>query len=165
MSTIERFTRAQDAAHAGLTDALAELKAGQKQGHWIWYVFPQLRGLGSSSTARAFGIQGRDEAETYLRDDVLRGRLMQSIAVVEAQMLPPPSRPLDALMGSHIDALKLVSSLTLFEAVAADLQQGHHFVAVAGVAEQAGAVLDLAATQGFARCRFTLEALARPHGA
>ena len=158
MSTLERFTRAQDAAHGGLDDALAEVRSGRKQGHWIWYVFPQLRGLGSSHTAREFGIQGRDEAEAYLRDEVLRGRLLQAIAAIEEQLLPPHSRPLASLMGSHLDALKLVSSLTLFEAVAADVRESHDAVAVAG---HARTVLDLAATQGFNRCGFTLETLAR----
>jgi uncharacterized protein (DUF1810 family) len=162
MATIERFTRAQDAVQGGFDDALAEVRAGQKQGHWIWYVFPQLRGLGSSPTAREFGIQGREEAEAYLRDEVLRGRLLQAMAAIEEQLSPPHSRPLAALMGSHLDARKLVSSLTLFEAVAADVHQSQHAVAVADVANQAGAVLDLAATQGFTRCRFTLDTLEMP---
>ena len=164
MSTIERFAKAQDAPHGGLDDALAELASGQKLGHWIWYVFPQLRGLGSSSAALAFGIASRGEAEEYLRDDVLRDRLRRSIAVVLAQMRPPHSRALDALMGSHLDALKLVSSLTLFEAVARGLQQREQHIEIALVADQARAVLDVAATQGLPRCRFTLEQLVSPRG-
>jgi uncharacterized protein (DUF1810 family) len=159
MSLTERFTRAQDAAHGGLDNALAELAAGRKQGHWIWYVFPQLRGLGSSSTAHAFGIEGREEAEAYLCDEVLRGRLLRSIVTVKAQVSPPRSIHLATLMGSHLDALKLVSSLTLFEAVASDLQQRDPHCDCGEVAAQARAVLDLAATQGFPRCRFTRERL------
>ena len=74
MSELQRFIDAQDRQADGLATALAELGEGHKQGHWIWWVFPQLAGLGRSDASRRYALSGREEAETYLRDDVLRGR-------------------------------------------------------------------------------------------
>jgi uncharacterized protein (DUF1810 family) len=76
MSDLARFREAQDAPHAGFTVALRELQAGRKTGHWIWYVFPQLAGLGRSSTAVYYGLAGAAEAADYLRDRVLGERLV-----------------------------------------------------------------------------------------
>ena len=95
-----------------MADALAELRAGRKQGHWIWYVFPQLAGLGHSSMTQAFGIRGREEAVAYLRDPILRAHLCEAVEVVRDQLAGPRQARIDELLGSHIDALKLVSSLT-----------------------------------------------------
>src|SRR5205085_4519756 len=102
---LERFTRAQDGA-GGITQAIAELDAGAKRSHWIWYIFPQLAGLGSSPMAEMYGLRGADEAAAYLRHPVLRERLLSAMNAVRRQ-----SVPLRTLMGSHIDALKLVSSM------------------------------------------------------
>ncbi len=159
MPDLERFRTAQAQGHGGLADALAELRAGRKQGHWIWYVFPQLAGLGHSSMAQAFGIRGREEAADYLRDPTLRTRLGEAVDVVREQLAGPRRPRLDELLGSHIDALKLVSSLTLFEAVARELfeQDGDH--AYARLATSAAEILAIADTHGYARCPFTTRAL------
>lgn len=106
---LERFVKAQNAAWCGYDSALAELRAGQKQSHWIWYIFPQLAALGHSSTARYYGISGAAEAAAYLENELLRDRLVEiSQAVLEADTDDP-----EELMGA-IDALKLRSSMTLF---------------------------------------------------
>jgi uncharacterized protein (DUF1810 family) len=71
MFNLDRFREVQDAPHVGFAVALRELKAGRKKSHWIWYVFPQLAGLGQSSTAVYYGLAGAEEAAAYLRDRVL----------------------------------------------------------------------------------------------
>lgn len=161
MDSLARFKTAQDSAHAGFEVALHELRAGQKRSHWIWYVFPQIAGLGTSTMSSRFGIQGRGEAEAYLRDDTLRARLSEAIDAVAFHLVAAPPRRLAALMGSEIDARKLVSSMTLFEAVAADRAQRDQNTEMARLAEQARMVLDSASREGYDRCRFTLQQLAR----
>jgi uncharacterized protein (DUF1810 family) len=109
---LDRFVRAQERHY---DQALAELKAGRKTSHWIWFVLPQLRGLGRSSTAYEYGIAGRAEAETYLAHPLLGARLIEC---VEAMLAHPRLSALDIL--GDIDALKFRSCLTLFDAVSAD---------------------------------------------
>lgn len=105
---LERFTAAQ----ADIYDtALAELRAGRKRSHWIWFVFPQLRGLGHSPTAQFYGIEGLAEARAYLAHPVLGPRLTECAEALLAQPDDDPAR----VMG-QVDALKLRSSATLFEA-------------------------------------------------
>jgi len=111
MDDLDRFVRAQERHYA---QALAELKAGRKTSHWIWFVLPQLRGLGRSSTAHEYGIAGRAEAEAYLAHPLLGARLIEC---VEAMLAHPRLSALDIL--GDIDALKLRSCLTLFDAVSA----------------------------------------------
>ena len=72
--SLDRFVAAQNRPHEGYADALAEIRAGAKQGHWIWYVFPQLYGLGTSSQSRAYGIGGVAEATEYLQHDAFSRR-------------------------------------------------------------------------------------------
>src|SRR5437660_1560996 len=86
MFNLDRFRDAQDAPHAGFAAALRELQAGRKTGHWIWYVFPQLAGLGRSSTAVQYGLAGAEEAADYLRDRVLGERLVTAAAVVRMHL-------------------------------------------------------------------------------
>src|SRR6267142_5739646 len=86
MFNLDRFRDAQDAPHAGFTVAFRELQAGRKTSHWIWYVFPQLAGLGRSSTAVYYGLAGVEEAAAYLRDQVLGERLVTSAAAVQAHL-------------------------------------------------------------------------------
>ena len=69
--SLDRYHRAQDTNWSGYSTALAEMKAGHKRSHWIWYIFPQLAGLSTSSMSRSFGIEGVGEAEDYLRDSIL----------------------------------------------------------------------------------------------
>lgn len=140
---LNRFLEAQDTG--SYEQALAELRAGRKRSHWIWYVFPQLRGLGSSPAAVHYGLDGVTEAESYLAHPVLRERLERAVEAVHAHR----AERLDLVMGSHIDALKLVSSLTLFERVAAGTT----------LARQATEILAAAEAQGFPRCAFTLQRL------
>ena len=105
-----RFVRAQDP----VWDAVrAELRAGAKRTHWMWFVFPQLRGLGRSETARRYGIASADEARAYLDHPVLGDRLRGVTLLVLAH----PNRSLRSILGSP-DDLKFVSSMTLFDAVA-----------------------------------------------
>jgi uncharacterized protein (DUF1810 family) len=104
---LARFVAAQEAG--GTYDrALAELRRGRKTSHWMWFVFPQLAGLGRSATSRRYAIGSLDEARAYLRHPLLGARLRDCAAVVAA------ARPgAEAILGA-IDAQKLQSSMTLF---------------------------------------------------
>jgi uncharacterized protein (DUF1810 family) len=120
---LQRFTQAQgDGGRGAYAQALRELQAGRKQGHWIWFVLPQLRGLGSSAMAERYGIADLAEARAYLADPLLSQRLEQVIAVI-TQQLQQNGTNLETLMGGHLDAAKTISSLTLFEA--AGLSSAH----------------------------------------
>jgi uncharacterized protein (DUF1810 family) len=113
---LTRFCTAQNAGNPSAIDqALAELRTGCKRSHWIWFVLPQLAGLGRSAMAQRYGISGLTEAHTYLADPLLRQRLTAVIDVIDDQ-LSRPGQNLEHLMGSGLDAAKTVSSLTLFEA-------------------------------------------------
>jgi uncharacterized protein (DUF1810 family) len=159
MLDLDRFRQAQDAPDAGFAAALAELRAGRKTGHWIWYVFPQLAGLGRSPAAVHYGVDGRAEATAYLRDPVLGERLLAAARAVRAHLEGPRPRRLEELMGSRIDALKLVSSMTLFGTVARSLRDIGGRPEFAALAEHARVILEAAAAQGFERCAFTEERL------
>src|SRR5678816_4449444 len=114
MGRLDRFHEAQADPHAGFAAALREIEAGQKRSHWIWYVFPQLAGLGASSTAVHYALADEAEATDYLRDPVLGDRLVQAAAAARRHLTGPGAVSVVLLMGSAIDALKLVSSMTLF---------------------------------------------------
>lgn len=107
---LRRFVDAQEGIY---DEVLAELRAGRKRSHWMWFVFPQLAGLGLSSTARFFGIASRAEAIAYGRHPVLGPRLARCAALVAASAAPSAH----AIFGSP-DDLKLRSSMTLFAAAA-----------------------------------------------
>jgi uncharacterized protein (DUF1810 family) len=105
---LERFLDAQ----APVIDrVMAELARGRKETHWMWFVFPQLRGLGRSGMARAYGIDGRCEARAYIAHPVLGPRLRAASELV----LSHAGQPADAILGD-IDAVKLRSCATLFAA-------------------------------------------------
>jgi uncharacterized protein (DUF1810 family) len=105
---LARFVDAQDAG--GTYDsALGELRAGRKHGHWMWFVFPQVAGLGRSPTAQHFAVSGLDEARAYLAHPVLGPRLVEAAGA----LLDQPSRDAVVVLGP-IDAQKLRSSMTLF---------------------------------------------------
>ena len=110
---LQRFVDAQAVV---LDQALAELRAGAKRSHWMWFVFPQVAGLGQSPTARHYAIAGREEARAYLAHPLLGPRLIEATRVVTAAA---PGRSAEAILGG-IDAIKLRSSMTLFAAVADD---------------------------------------------
>jgi uncharacterized protein (DUF1810 family) len=107
---LDRFITAQDGVYAG---ALRELRQGRKTGHWMWFIFPQLAGLGRSEMSRFYGITSLDEARAYLAHPVLRARLRECAAAVLATDAPTA----EAILGS-IDAIKLRSSMTLFHRAA-----------------------------------------------
>jgi uncharacterized protein (DUF1810 family) len=156
---LDRFRRAQQGA-IGFDTALRELQAGRKRSHWIWYIFPQLDGLGSSPGAGHYGVQGVAEATEYLRDPVLRGRLLAVTNAVLVQLQRQPAPTLIEILGSRIDALKLVSSMTLFREVARRLNAIESSPDHAELAARADVVLGYAARQGFVECPFTLDRLA-----
>ena len=109
MDTLDRFVHAQQGSY---DQALAELRAGRKTGHWIWFVLPQLRGLGRSSTAYEYGIAGRAVAEAYLAHPLLGARLRECVQA----LLAHTDRSAGRILGD-VDATKFRSCLTLFDAV------------------------------------------------
>jgi uncharacterized protein (DUF1810 family) len=108
---LNRFVAAQSSAYP---QALAELRRGRKASHWMWFVFPQIAGLGRSDTARFYAIADAAEARAYLAHPLLGPRLVEA---TQAAVAAPGSA--EAIFGG-IDAIKLRSSMTLFAAVAAD---------------------------------------------
>ncbi len=151
---LARFRDAQASRRDGFESALEEMRVGRKRGHWIWYVFPQLRGLGTSDAARTYAIDGQLEATAYLRDPDLRARYLAVSQAVADQLRA--GRPLVALMGSDTDARKLVSSLTLFGHVATALHKAEGLDAYGRVASVADEVLTVAAAEGYLPCAYTL---------
>lgn len=107
---LHRFVEAQRDSYP---QALAELRAGAKRSHWMWFVFPQIAGLGQSATARHFAIRDLAEARAYLAHSLLGQRLRESAQA----LLPHHGQDIGRILGS-IDAIKLRSSMTLFEAAA-----------------------------------------------
>jgi len=107
---LERFVEAQRTAWP---QAIAELRAGRKRSHWMWFIFPQIAGLGRSGTARFYAIEGRDEAQAYLVHPLLGPRLAEGCDA----LLDHAGRTTAEAMLGCIDAIKLRSSMTLFEAV------------------------------------------------
>lgn len=104
-----RLTRFLDAQENAYPTALRELRAGKKRSHWIWYIFPQLKGLGLSSTSEIYGVTGLAEARAYLTNPILRQRLLDA---TEA-MLAHDTFDAATILG-ELDALKFRSCLTLF---------------------------------------------------
>jgi len=111
--SLKRFAEAQAGVHER---ALAELRAGRKTSHWMWFVFPQIAGLGHSAMAVRYALSGLDEARAYLADPVLGARLRECAAALLAL---PEDATAEAVLGG-IDALKLRSSMTLFARASGD---------------------------------------------
>lgn len=109
---LQRFLDAQAPVYSRV---LAELARGQKQSHWMWFIFPQLAGLGRSPMARRFAIASREEAVAYLADAVLGPRLRECTALVNAA----EGRTIREILGSP-DDVKFHSSVTLFAALSPD---------------------------------------------
>lgn len=103
---LKRFVDAQEPVYGDVVD---ELRAGRKRSHWMWFVFPQLRGLGGSPTAVRYGISSLDEARAYLRHELLGSRLRECTRLVNEVR----GRSIGDIFGSP-DDLKLCSSMTLF---------------------------------------------------
>lgn len=130
---LQRFIEAQNDSY---DQALKEIRNGRKLTHWIWYIFPQMKGLGFSYNSEYYGIASLQEARDYLENELLRKRLFE----ITESLLMHKGKDIESIMGD-IDALKLKSSMTLFDAV----QPGSIF----------GEVLD--EFYGGERCRRTLE--------
>jgi uncharacterized protein (DUF1810 family) len=109
---LDRFLAAQRVVYEGVLD---ELRRGRKTGHWIWFIFPQLAGLGRSETSRYYGIRSLDEARAYLADPVLGARLRECAGLLLASDAPTP---IEILGGT--DAMKVRSCMTLFHRAAPD---------------------------------------------
>jgi uncharacterized protein (DUF1810 family) len=103
---LQRFVDAQAQVYADVVD---ELRAGHKRGHWIWFIFPQIAGLGSSATAARYAISSLDEARAFLRHDTLGPRLRECTQLLNAVQ----NRSLGEIFGSP-DDMKVRSSMTLF---------------------------------------------------
>lgn len=110
-TSLERFLKAQEITYP---QALEEIRSGRKQTHWIWYIFPQLKGLGRSYNASFYGIADFEEARQYLNHPILGARLHE---ITRALLLLPEDLSAEAVLGS-IDALKVCSCMTLFDKVA-----------------------------------------------
>jgi uncharacterized protein (DUF1810 family) len=107
---LERFIEAQDAGGTYQT-ALSELRYGRKEGHWIWYLFPQLKGLGRSATSEFYGISGAEETKAYMEHKVLGPRLIESFGAFFNQT----DKTAQQIFGH--DAVKVRSCVTLFDTV------------------------------------------------
>ena len=103
---LQRFVKAQDRV---IDQVLNELRNGRKTGHWMWFIFPQVEGLGSSSTSRKYALKGLDEARAYLEHPVLGQRLLECCRAIQSVQ----GKSASEIMG-YPDDLKLRSSLTLF---------------------------------------------------
>lgn len=130
---LQRFIEAQNDSY---DQALKEIRNGRKLTHWIWYIFPQIKGLGFSYNSEYYGITSLQEARDYLENELLRKRLFE----ITESLLMHKGKDIESIMGD-IDALKLKSSMTLFDAVQPDSIFGE--------------VLD--GFYGGERCRRTLE--------
>jgi uncharacterized protein (DUF1810 family) len=104
---LARFVAAQQGTY---DQAVAELRRGRKTGHWIWYVFPQIAGLGMSATSQRYAIGSLDEARAYLEHPVLGARLIEAASV----LLGNADSTAEQILG-ELDAMKVRSSMTLFQ--------------------------------------------------
>ena len=114
---LHRFIKAQDSTTDGYAAALEEVKSGRKKSHWIWYVFPQPKGLGSSSTSEFYGLAGLEEATEYLNDEVLGKRLIE----ISKTLLQLESR--NAFEIFYKDAKKVRSCMELFASIDKSVEQ------------------------------------------
>ena len=111
---LQRFVDAQNSIFAQVR---SELRNGDKRGHWMWFIFPQIRGLGSSELSKKFAVSSREEAEAYLKHPILGPRLKECVQLVTHV----EGRSVDQIFG-HPDNLKFRSSMTLFSHIASDKQ-------------------------------------------
>ena len=112
MGQLDRFIKAQENTYLV---ALKEIKNGRKQSHWMWYIFPQIKGLGMSETSRYYGIDGEEEAKAYLDNEILGSRLRE----ITSELLKLNIDNLVDIFGT-IDTMKLKSSMTFFDYVSED---------------------------------------------
>jgi uncharacterized protein (DUF1810 family) len=138
-----------DGYHESFDQALGEIRGGRKRSHWMWFIFPQVAGLGTSPTAAHYAIASRAEADAFLSDPTLGAGYRQLVDAVWTQVVTNRVS-VHKLFGSPDDH-KLVSSLTLLAGVAAELDDAGW----ARFVEQANEVLAQAETQGLPRCAVT----------
>lgn len=112
INSLDRFLEVQERMYE---IALKEIKNGEKESHWMWYIFPQLRGLGRSQMAYAYGINGLEEAKAYLAHPILSARLIE----ISEALLEHKDQDIEDILGD-IDAMKLRSSMTLFALISKD---------------------------------------------
>jgi uncharacterized protein (DUF1810 family) len=117
---LDRFIDAQNSVYE---DALSELMAGRKKSHWMWFIFPQIAGLGTSPMTKKYAIRSAEEALAYLDDPILGSRLMRCVEAV----LSNGKRSAHEMFGSP-DDLKLQSSMTMFAAVSDHGSLFHHVI-------------------------------------
>lgn len=135
INSLNRFLAAQEKTYE---IALTEIKGGKKRTHWMWYIFPQLRGLGMSSVAHTYGISGLDEAKAYLAHPVLSERIYElCVALLEHK-----DKSAYDIFG-EIDEMKLKSSMTLFALVSEDDSVFHQVLEAFYKGEQDKATLNL----------------------
>lgn len=115
MRDVRRFLKAQDTPYLGYYQALEEMKFGRKISHWIWFVFPQMKGLGHSSMSEYYGIADREEAEDYLLNSTLNDRIHE----ISRTLLEHQGTSARRIFGD-VDAMKVRSSMTLFDALSPD---------------------------------------------
>jgi uncharacterized protein (DUF1810 family) len=150
---LQRFVQAQKKDYQL---AKQELENGRKQSHWIWYIFPQLKGLGRSRMSQKYDIENGDEACAYLDDPILFERLHELLSIVKQQLEKGVS--LVTLFNGKTDAYKFTSSITLFNLAAKQLsdssvkpQKFKLFL------QQSNEVLDIIQKQNFNRCQYTID--------
>ena len=142
---LSRFVRAQQGEEFMVPygTALAEIRQGRKRSHWIWYVFPQIRGLGYSANAHRYGIRDMAEARAYLADPVLGGRLRE----ISAALLALPGDDPTAVLGWP-DDMKVCSCMTLFALAAEENSVFHQVLEKYYNGERDGRTLEILGLQG-----------------
>lgn len=116
MFDAKKYLDAQNAVYDGYEQALGEIRRGKKVSHWIWYIFPQIRGLGRSSTAQYYALGSLEEARQYLEDLILRKRLIE----ISEELLKQEGR-IEGIVG-YVDAMKIRSCMTLFSEADPDIE-------------------------------------------
>ncbi|MDR3441797.1 MAG: DUF1810 family protein [Legionella sp.] len=160
MPNLNRFISAQQghASFPSYEKAYKEIEKGRKQDHWIWYIFPQLKTLGYSDTAKHFGIADFKEACEYLQNETL---FKNYCAITQLVMSQLDTIPINTLMGGGIDASKLASSITLFRAAASFLAQqntaSNDYAEVVSCCDQ---ILTKIKPQGYYPCQKTITIIA-----
>lgn len=112
---IQRFIKAQEQPYDGYQQALSEIQQGRKTSHWIWYIFPQIKGLGHSYMSNYYGISCLEEAQEYMADEVLSARLRK----ITNALLSHKDKTSKEILG-YIDDMKVRSCMTLFDTVCPD---------------------------------------------
>jgi uncharacterized protein (DUF1810 family) len=151
--SLDRFLQAQE-QDGSYDRALAELKAGRKKGCWIWWVIPQLKGLGSSHNSTFYGLADEAEARAYLEHPILGARYRECVEVVHGHLCKDGLSPLE-LMGGEVDVLKLCSSLEIFFKVAS--------TSASGIGSYLGEILESLKVKGIGDMKLLVDSSERSH--